>query len=236
MPLKKSISHYQKKISFLCKERLRVEKLKILERKLLFSGFTLIAGLDEAGRGALAGPVVAAAVVIKDINTFFIADLKDSKKIAERKREYLYELIMERACNVGIGSVDSETIDKVNILEATLLAMKRAINSLKQCPDYLLIDAIKIPYISIPQDSLIRGENRSISIAAASVVAKVYRDRLMREYHKMYPSYQFDQHKGYGTKKHLQAIRAGGTCPIHRKTFSGVLSDNLKNGTKKDFV
>ena len=235
MPLKKSISYYQKKIGFLYQERLRIEKLKILERKLLFSGFTFIAGIDEAGRGALAGPVVAAAVVIKDIDTFFIPDLKDSKKIAERKREYLYELIMERACHVGIGSVDSETIDKVNILEATLLAMKRAINSLKQCPDYLLVDAIKIPYTSIPQDSLISGEDRSISIAAASVVAKVHRDRLMREYHKIYPSYQFGQHKGYGTQKHLQAIRTDGICPIHRKTFNGVLSDNLKNSTKKDF-
>lgn len=226
--MKKNIFHYKKRISFLYQERLRIEKLKIPEQKHLLSGFTYIAGLDEAGRGALAGPVVAAAVVIKDLELFFISGLKDSKKIPEEKREYLSQLIIEKAYDIGIGSVDSDTIDEINILQATLLAMKRAIASLKKRPDYLLVDALIIPNTAIAQDNIIKGENKSISIAAASIIAKVYRDGLMREYHKAYPAYEFGQHKGYGTKRHLEMIRKKGICPLHRKTFKGVLLDNIQ--------
>lgn len=219
----KNILRLRRKINFLYQERIRIEKLKTIERKLLFSGFHCIAGLDEVGRGALAGPVVAAAVVLRDIDSFFITDLKDSKKISKNKREYLYKLIMDKSCDMGIGLVNPSTIDRVNILKATLLAMTRAIASLSQHPDYLLIDALKIPFIKTAQKSIIKGEDRSISIAAASIVAKVYRDNIMKEFHKKYPIYLFDQNMGYGTKKHFAAIEANGICPIHRKSFKGVI-------------
>ena len=219
----KNILRLRRKINFLYLERIRIEKLKTIERKLLFSGFHCIAGLDEVGRGALAGPVVAAAVVLRDIDSFFITDLKDSKKISKNKREYLYKLIMDKSCDIGIGLVNPSTIDRVNILKATLLAMTRAIASLSQHPDYLLIDALKIPFIETAQKSIIKGEDRSISIAAASIVAKVYRDNIMKEFHKKYPIYLFDQNMGYGTKKHFAAIEANGICPIHRKSFKGVI-------------
>ncbi len=219
----KNILRLRRKINFLYQERIRIEKLKTIERKLLFSGFHCIAGLDEVGRGALAGPVVAAAVVLRDIDSFFITDLKDSKKISKNKREYLYKLIMDKSCDIGIGLVNPSTIDRVNILKATLLAMTRAIASLSQHPDYLLIDALKIPFIETAQKSIIKGEDRSISIAAASIVAKVYRDNIMKEFHKKYPIYLFDQNMGYGTKKHCAAIEANGICPIHRKSFKGVI-------------
>ena len=226
--MKKNIFQYKKRIDFLYQERLRIEKLKIPEQKYLLSGFTHIAGLDEVGRGSLAGPVVAAAVIIKDLELFFISGLKDSKKIPEEKRTLLSHLIIEKAYDIGIGSVDSDIIDEINILQATLLAMKRAIGSLKKQPDYLLVDALTIPDVDIAQDSIVRGEYKSISIAAASIIAKVYRDRLMREYHKTYPAYGFDRHKGYGTQLHLEMIRKKGICPLHRKTFKGVQLDNIQ--------
>lgn len=205
------------------KERIRIEKLKIIEHQLFNYGFRFIAGIDEVGRGALAGPVVAAAVIIKDIDSFFITDLKDSKKINRRKRENLSKLIREKSYDIGIGIVDSATIDRINVLQATLLAMKRAIVSLKHYPDYLLVDALSIPLVGIPQQSIIKGEDKSISIAAASIVAKVYRDNLMKKYHEQYPYYLFDKNAGYGTKNHLTAIKIHGICPIHRKSFKGVL-------------
>ena len=216
----------RRKINFLYQERIRIEKLKIIERKLLFSGFRCIAGLDEVGRGALAGPVVAAAVVLRDIGSFYITDLKDSKKIGKNKREFLYKLIIEKASDIGIGLSSPSTIDRINILKATLLAMTRAIASLSQRPDYLLIDALKIPFIETEQESIIKGEDRCISIATASIVAKVYRDNLMKEFHKKYPIYLFNQNMGYGTKKHFAAIKTNGICPIHRKTFKGVIVSN----------
>lgn len=222
----KKVSRLRRKINFLYQERIRIEKLKTIERNLLLSGFHCIAGIDEVGRGALAGPVVAAAVVLGDIDSFFITDLKDSKKISKNKREYLYKLIMDKSCDIGIGLASPATIDRINILKATLLAMTRAIASLSQQPDYLLIDALKIPFIETEQDSIVKGEDKSISIAAASVVAKVYRDNLMREFHKKYPIYLFNQNMGYGTKKHFAAIKTDGICPIHRKTFKGVVVNN----------
>lgn len=214
---------FRKKLYFLYKERIRIEKLKIIEHQLFNYGFRFIAGIDEVGRGALAGPVVAAAVIIKDIDSFFITDLKDSKKINRRKRENLSKLIREKSYDIGIGIVDSATIDRINVLQATLLAMKRAIVSLKHYPDYLLVDALSIPLVGIPQQSIIKGEDKSISIAAASIVAKVYRDNLMKKYHEQYPYYLFDKNAGYGTKNHLTAIKIHGICPIHRKSFKGVL-------------
>jgi ribonuclease HII len=225
--LKEEVFRLKRKINFLYQERIRIERLKVIERKLFSSGFQCIAGIDEVGRGALAGPVVAAAIVIKDIDSFFITNLKDSKKISKVKREYLSKLIREKSYDIGIGLVDSSTIDRINILKATILAMKRAIISLNQCPDYLLVDALKIPFINISQDSIIKGEDKSISIAAASVVAKVYRDNLMKKYHEKYPLYLFNQNMGYGTKKHLAAIKAYGYCPIHRKTFKGVIINKI---------
>jgi len=133
---------------------------------------------------------------------------------------------MDKSCDIGIGLANPATIDRINILKATLLAMTRAIASLSQQPDYLLIDALKIPFIETEQDSIVKGEDKSISIAAASVVAKVYRDNLMREFHKKYPIYLFNQNMGYGTKKHFAAIKADGICPIHRKTFKGMVVNN----------
>lgn len=213
----------RRKINFLYQERTRIEKLKIIERRLLLSGYQYIAGIDEVGRGALAGPVVAAAVVLRDIDSFFLTDLKDSKKISKNKREYLSKLIIEKSYDIGIGLANPLTIDRINILKATLLAMERAVRSLSKCADYLLIDALKIPFIEIGQECIFKGEDKSISIAAASVVAKVYRDNLMNKFHKKYPAYQFNQNMGYGTKKHLAAIKTYGICPIHRKTFKGVI-------------
>ncbi len=220
--MRKKYFRLKRKINYLYQERIRIEKLKTIERKLFQAGFRLIAGIDEVGRGALAGPVVAAAVIIKDIDSFFITDLKDSKKLNNRKREYLSKLIIEKSYDIGIGIIDPDTIDQINILRATLLAMKRAVMSLKYCPDYLLVDALNIPFIDIPQDSIIKGEDKSISIAAASIVAKVYRDNLMKKVHKQYPLYLFNQNMGYGTKNHLIALKIHGICPIHRKSFKGV--------------
>ncbi len=220
--IKYKILKLRNKISFLYNERIRIENLKIIERKLLYSDYLLIAGIDEVGRGAIAGPVVAAAVVIKDINSFFISELKDSKKLNRLKRKNISEFIYKRACDVGIGLVSSNTIDKINIVNSTILAMKRAVWSLKKLPDYLLIDALTIPSIEIKQRKIIKGEDISISIASASIIAKVYRDNIMETLHKKYPSYHFDQNKGYGTKEHFNLIRSYGICPIHRKTFKGV--------------
>lgn len=223
----KKVLRLRKKIIFLYQERIRIEKLKSTELGLLLSGFHRIAGIDEVGRGALAGPVVAAAVVIKNINSFFITGLKDSKKINKTNRECLSKSIIENTCDIGVGLVNSATIDRINILKATLLAMKRAIDSLNQRPDYLLIDALKIPNIGIEQNNMINGEDNSISIAAASVIAKVYRDSLMEKFHNKYPPYLFNKNMGYGTKKYLAAIKEYGICPIHRKTFKGVLIDSI---------
>jgi len=195
------------------------------EKKASGSGYKTIAGLDEAGRGPLAGPVVAAAVVVHGKD--FTERIDDSKKLTESKREKAFLDILKR-CDIGIGVVDVEDIDKLNILNATLLAMKRAVGELKKKPDHLLIDG-KMD-VRIPQERtyLIRGESLSLSIACASIIAKVFRDRLMVEEDKRFPLYGFRKHKGYGTKEHMEAIRKHGLCPIHRNTFGpfGSLSRN----------
>lgn len=223
---RKSVSEIVKKVirrkDRLIEEDIRLEKISIYEKEAYLNGFTLIGGVDEAGRGPLAGPVVA-AVVIFDENTK-IRYVDDSKKISEKKREKLFEEIKEKARDFGIGISDNKEIDKNNILNATYLAMKRAIENLKQKPDYLLNDAVKIPDLDIPQKPIIKGDSKSMSIAAASILAKVTRDKMMYEYDKKYPGYDFSSNKGYGTKSHYEGLKKYGKTEIHRLTFlKGVL-------------
>lgn len=185
------------------------------ERK--YGQYNYICGVDEVGRGPFAGPVVAAAVILpKDCDILY---LNDSKKISEKKRDILYDEIYEKAVAVGIGMASEKVIDEINILQATYKAMQSAIEKLEVVPDLLLNDAVTIPEISIPQVPIIKGDAKSASIAAASIVAKVTRDRMMKEYDAVYPGYQFARNKGYGTKAHIEAIRAQGICEIHRRTF-----------------
>jgi ribonuclease HII len=190
------------------------------ERSARASGYSCIAGLDEAGRGPLAGPVVAAAAVLPEGQ--LIPGLTDSKQVAESERERLFDVIRERAVCYGIGIVDERTIDEVNILQATIIAMERALEQLSPRPDYLLIDALTLKRVQLPQIPLIKGDCRSHSIAAASILAKVARDRLMVALHEMFPQYNFQKHKGYGTREHLALIREHGPCAAHRRTFNPV--------------
>lgn len=194
------------------------------EEELNSKGINLIAGVDEVGRGPLIGSVVAAAVILP--SGFYMSEINDSKKLSEKKREQLYPIIMEKAISVGIGVVDSETIDRVNILNATKMAMKMAINNLSVKPEHVLIDAVKLD-IDIPYTAIIKGDAKSESIAAASIVAKVYRDNMMKELDKEYPMYDFKSNKGYGTKKHIEAIKKYGVLKEHRKTFKPA-SDYVK--------
>lgn len=189
------------------------------EQNLYKSGIKLIAGIDEVGRGPLIGPVVAAAVILP--KNFYNKDIKDSKKISEKKRNTLYKIIEENAISIGIGVISSERIDEINIYEATKEAMKEAINNLNIKPEHLLIDAMKLK-TNIPSTSIIKGDAKSQSIAAASIIAKVYRDNLMYELDKVYPMYDLKNNKGYGTKKHLEAIQKYGVIKEHRKTFKPV--------------
>jgi ribonuclease HII len=190
------------------------------ERAARLCGYRRIAGIDEAGRGPLAGPVVAAAVVLPI--RCRLAGVDDSKQLSKGQRDRLYGAILKHAVGVGIGSADVGEIDRLNILEATRLAMRRAIDQLTPSPDYLLIDAVALPGISIAVRPIIKGDSLSLSIAAASIIAKVTRDRLMAEYHEMFPEYDFLSHKGYGTTGHLQQLARHGPCRIHRRTFMPV--------------
>lgn len=198
-------------------EILRTEKLKEYERKYEALGY--VCGIDEVGRGPFAGPVVAGAVILpKDCKILY---LNDSKKLSEKKREELYDIIMEEAVSVGLGFNSPQRIDEINILQATYEAMREAVSKLSVTPDVLLNDAVTIPGISIKQVPIIKGDAKSVSIAAASIVAKVTRDRLMVEYDKVYPEYGFASNKGYGTKEHIDALRKYGKTPIHRDSFIG---------------
>lgn len=190
------------------------------ERRLQRQGYKVVAGIDEAGRGPLAGPVLAAAVVLPE--HFELPGLTDSKKLSPVARERLYPLIRQQALAVGIGLASPAEIDQINILQATLQAMLRAVDRLALSPDYLLIDGITPLPHSLPQQTLKKGDSRSLSIAAASVIAKVVRDRLMVHYDRVFPDYGFAGHKGYGCAAHRQAIASLGPCPIHRATFRGV--------------
>ncbi|MDP3049329.1 MAG: ribonuclease HII [Thermodesulfovibrionales bacterium] len=191
------------------------------DESLRQKGFCRIAGIDEAGRGPLAGPVVASAVVMPDGKT--IKGLRDSKKVPEAERESLFDDILGCCLDIGVGIVDAGEIDKINILRATKHAMEEAIKALSAEPDLLLIDAVKLPHVHIKQISPIKGESVSASIAAASIVAKVTRDRLMQQYHEIYPEYGFEKHKGYCTKEHMEKLLSYGPCPIHRKSFDKVM-------------
>lgn len=200
------------------KEIIRLKELSKYEEDCFSRGIDLVAGIDEAGRGPLAGPVVAAAVILP--KHALIEGVNDSKKISEKKREKLYDDIIENAVAWGVGIVDNNVIDEINILNATRLAMHNAIEALKTKPEYILIDAEKkVDTNGIPFMPIIKGDALSISIAAASIVAKVTRDRMMREYDGIFPVYGFQKHKGYGTKMHVDAINENGICAIHRKSF-----------------
>ena len=188
-------------------------------------GFLRIAGIDEAGRGPLAGPVVAAAVILKE--SIRIDGLRDSKKVPEKEREPLFSGVQNAALDIGIGIVGPEEIDRLNILRATRLAMKLAVENLSPQPDFLIIDAVSLPLVPIQQIHPIKGESVSASVAAASIIAKVTRDRIMIECNNQYPQYHFDRHKGYSTKEHMELIQLYGPCPIHRKSFCKVMTLDL---------
>lgn len=198
-------------------ERARTEQMKEFEYK--YADYNFICGIDEVGRGPLAGPVYAAAVILpKDKEILY---LNDSKKLSEKKREELYDVIMENAVSVGIGYASPETIDEINILQATYEAMRMAVSKLNPQPDLMLVDAVNIPGIDIKQVGIVKGDARSVSIAAASIIAKVTRDRLMCELDKEYPGYNFAGNKGYGTAEHIAALKKLGPTPIHRRSFIG---------------
>ena len=190
------------------------------EKKAVSNGFFHVAGVDEAGRGPLAGPVVAGAVILPE--GFEVGEINDSKKLTPKKRDALYDVIRGGALSVGVGIVDAGEIDAINILQASLKAMKMAVDQLEPTPDYLLVDGnFKVPMM-VAQEPLKKGDSRSVSIAAASIIAKVTRDRLMAEYGKTYPGYGLEKHQGYPTKAHREAIAKLGPSPIHRRTFKGV--------------
>ena len=209
------VEQIKKKIAAHEKEVARSESLKKYERE--YAAYAHICGIDEVGRGPLAGPVVAGAVILpKDCDILYI---NDSKKLSEKKREELYDVIMERAVAVGLGYSTPERIDEINILQATYEAMREAIENLKTPPDLLLNDAVTIPQVSVRQIPIIKGDAKSISIGAASIVAKVTRDRLMIQYDEFYPEYGFASNKGYGAQAHIDALKKYGPCPIHRRSF-----------------
>lgn len=197
----------------------RSEKMLNFERKYIDLGYDYICGIDEVGRGPLAGPVVACAVILPKDET--ILYLNDSKQVSKKKREELYDIILEKSVACGTGIVSEQRIDEINILQATFEAMRMAISNLSIKPQILLNDAVKIPQVEIPQVPIIKGDTLSASIAAASIVAKVTRDRMMQEYDKIYPGYDFAQNAGYGTAKHIEQLRQEGPCAIHRRSFIG---------------
>lgn len=199
------------------KEKLRLDEMMNYEKELYEKGIEYIAGIDEAGRGPLCGPVVSAAVILKKGD--YIEGVNDSKKLSEKKREKLFDEINERAVAIGIGIVDERTIDEINILEATRLAMKKAVENLQVKPEHVLVDAEKKVPIEVPYTPIIKGDALSVSIAAASIIAKVTRDRMLYEMDKKYPEYGFAKNKGYGTKAHVEAIKQYGLTEIHRKSF-----------------
>lgn len=192
------------------------------ENRAVAEGFRFIAGVDEVGRGCLAGAVVAAACIL-DLSKPLPEGLNDSKKLSAKKREKIAEELRANALAFSVGQVEADEIDRINILEATKKAMRLAIENLQPQADFLLIDALQLKDVSLPQKAIIKGDATSASIAAASIIAKVYRDNLMAEFDKIYPVYGFARHAGYGTKAHFEAIKIYGACPLHRKSFRGVL-------------
>ena len=217
------------------KQREKLADMRVREEELRAEGYKYIAGVDEVGRGPLAGPVIAAAVVLPE--DFDVLGIDDSKKLSEKKRNELFEIITQKAAAIGVGGVDEKTIDEINILQATKLAMKRAVEACEiklreklgsgetdsnpegHVIDYILFDAMKIEDIDIQQESIIKGDAKVLAIAAASIIAKVTRDLMMVAYDNEYPGYAFAKNKGYGTKEHYEGLHAQGMCPIHRRTF-----------------
>ena len=201
------------------KEEQRLLILKEQEKQLREKGFKAICGIDEAGRGPLAGPVVVASVIMPENS--MIEGVNDSKKISEKKREKLYDQILEEAISYGVGIIGQDEIDEINILNATKKALTLSLKELTTKPDLIIVDALThIDTMGIPYESIIKGDAKCYSIASASIIAKVTRDRIMREWDRVYPEYGFIQHKGYGTAKHISAIKEYGLCPIHRKSFT----------------
>jgi len=213
--VQKLIETAKRKMTALEKERRRIEQLRVYEEKYKEKG--LICGIDEVGRGPLAGPVVAGAVILPE--NCRILYINDSKQLSEKKREELYHVIMEQAVACAVGYATPERIDEINILQATYEAMREAIGKLNPWPDILLNDAVTIPGVSIPQVPIVKGDAKSISIGAASIIAKVTRDRLMVEYDRVYPEYNFAGNKGYGSAEHIAALKKYGPTPIHRRSF-----------------
>lgn len=200
------------------KEEERLKNLKNYENELREKGFKYICGIDEAGRGPLAGPVVVASVILPENS--MIEGINDSKKVSEKKREKLYDLIIEEAISYGVGIIGQDEIDDINILNATKKGLTLSLQELTKRPDLIIVDALsKINTLGIPYESIIKGDAKCYSISAASIIAKVTRDRIMREWDKVFPQYGFATHKGYGTSAHINAIKEYGICPIHRKTF-----------------
>ncbi len=201
------------------KEAARLELLKEKENELRKRGFNSICGIDEAGRGPLAGPVVVASVIMPAESN--IEGVNDSKKISEKKREKLYEQILDEAISYGVGIVGQDEIDEINILNATKKGLTMSLQELTVKPDLIIVDALNhIDTMGIPYESIIKGDAKCYSISAASIIAKVTRDRIMREWDKVYPEYGFERHKGYGTSAHIEAIKEYGLCPIHRRSFT----------------
>ena len=213
------LTSFRKKYERHLQELARLEEILTYERGCWAAGYALVAGIDEVGRGPLAGPVVAAAVILPQ--ECKIEGVNDSKKLSAAKRDELYDEIMDKAVAVGLGMASPARIDEINILQATYEAMRQAIGNLKVEPDLLLNDAVTIPEVVIPQVPIIKGDAKSVSIAAASIVAKVTRDRLMEEYDKVLPGYGFASNKGYGSAEHIKALQTLGPTPIHRRSFIG---------------
>ena len=221
--VRKLVEKYEKHLSDYRKELARLDAMMTYERK--YADYEVICGIDEAGRGPLAGPVCAAAVILpKDEPILYV---NDSKQLSAKKRDELYDVICEKAVSYGVSLVSEKVIDEINILQATYEAMRQAVAKLSPAPRCTLNDAVTIPGLSIRQVPIIKGDAKSCSIAAASILAKVTRDRLMTEYDKLYPEYGFASHKGYGAKEHIEALKKYGPCPIHRTTFI----HNILNGS-----
>lgn len=236
--VQKLLDQAKRRLQALGREKERLKAMRVFEDK--YCAYERICGIDEAGRGPLAGPVAAGAVILpKDAEILY---LNDSKKLSEAKRELLYEEIKEKALGWAVAMVSPQVIDEINILQATYQAMRQAIEKLSPPPGLLLNDAVTIPQVSLKQVGIIKGDAKSVSIAAASIMAKVTRDRMMREYHKLYPQYGFDRNKGYGSKEHMEALRIYGPCPIHRRSFiKNLAGKEMQNsfeecqGTKNPF-
>ncbi|WP_456275516.1 ribonuclease HII [Bacillus sp. AK128] len=215
----KLVAQYEKRQEELVNQQKQWAKMTTYEKQLHEEGYILIAGVDEVGRGPLAGPVVAAAVILP--RQIELLGINDSKQLNDTKKEYYFQLIQDTAISIGIGFINAHEIDRVNIYEATKLAMKEAITKLNPSPDYLLIDAMKLE-VNLPQKSIIKGDQNSVSIAASSIVAKVTRDRYMKKLAEAHPEYGFEQHMGYGTKQHLEAISTYGIISEHRRSFAPI--------------